>query len=433
MGLGAVPVFFVLFIHSILAQERSTRYMPVQPPLSIPVPWEAKAYPRTLPERQSFEFIMPHFMDSYEEGKAAAIQYEIRPLPHQPFSGSPVLTYKQWQPVYNPETKERRITQVQIDAKRFAFEKRLAASIFKAQMGTFEQKTGISVGRGTAFLVGMDTVFTNQHVFGVDRVGKNGQLDCGTFAVLVKGEWVGCEKVVFCPSVGLSNDSLSRGDFCLIRMKRTKNGRRLGEVAQPLKLGLPQFSGQEQHLVIGNMRNLGIQASWGRGRFVPYACECAGVVYDSVEKSFYSLGADGIQRPRIEMRAVFGPGTSGSPIFNERGEVIGIVDSGLIIGLHDFSENSLRGFGLPIQYVLGSMIDLPTTLDSIEINEELGKLSMTTELSTYLRQRHDRLSGLSGPVLFRSGCMSACDDRRHEEVLLFKMKQEFAPSHRSRR
>ena len=173
------------------------------------------------------------------------------------------------------------VTEVELDD--FEQEQELARSVFEARTGT-----GNNVG--TAFLVGSDVVLTNRHVMGF--APGTTKWTCGKFSIRLnhRDERVACEKVKYC--------SL-RYDYCVVEMKKLSSGESIGSEVKPLRLTRKIREHKDVTLLhIGNAAGMGIQASRGlgvkirEGEFIHYAP---------------TLG-----------------GSSGAPIFNEKGEVIGI-------------------------------------------------------------------------------------------------------------
>lgn len=171
----------------------------------------------------------------------------------------------------------------EIDFEDFENEQLLGNSIFEATT-----RTGTNVG--TAFLVGLDLVFTNRHVMNLGQ--KERSWKCGKFSIKLnhKEEKIECKKVRYCSS---------RYDYCVIEMNKMENGKSIGLEVRPLRLALRVRSDADIPLLhIGNAGGLGLQASRGRGLKLEN-----GEFYHYVP----TLG-----------------GSSGAPIFNERNEVVGI-------------------------------------------------------------------------------------------------------------
>jgi hypothetical protein len=165
----------------------------------------------------------------------------------------------------------------EIDLEDFEEEQQLGLAVFEAT-------TGSGTNVGTAFLVGQNTVLTNRHVMSLRPDSKS--WPCGKFTIKLnhKQEKVACKKVLYCSN---------RFDYCVVEMNA------LGQEIKPLRLTRKVRSDKDaMFLHIGNAAGLGIQASSGRGIKLK-------------DGEFYHYA------PTLG-------GSSGAPIFNEKGYVVGI-------------------------------------------------------------------------------------------------------------
>ena len=171
----------------------------------------------------------------------------------------------------------------EIDLEDFEDQQQLGISVFEAS-------TSSGANVATAFLVGKNIVLTNRHVI---SQGKKPKLwSCGKFSVKLnhKDEIVGCKSIKYCGR---------RYDYCVVEMNNMANGLPLSSEIKPLRLGKKPKSNKDIRLLhIGNAAGLGIQASNGSGMKIQ-------------EGEFYHFV------PTLG-------GSSGAPIFNDRGYVIGI-------------------------------------------------------------------------------------------------------------
>lgn len=166
----------------------------------------------------------------------------------------------------------------EIDLEDFEDQQELGNSVFEAT-------TASGTNVATAFLVGKNIVFTNRHVIGKKK-------HCGKFSIKLnhKKEIVPCEKVRFCSSYY---------DYCVVQMKNMESGMPLSSELRPLRLTRGIKSNKDTRLLhIGNAGGLGIQASTGKG-------------IKTQAGEFFHFA------PTLN-------GSSGAPIFNQQGHVIGI-------------------------------------------------------------------------------------------------------------
>lgn len=189
-----------------------------------------------------------------------------------------------------------------IPAAQFYKERESAKSVFVATTGT-------GTSRGTAFLVGKNLVLTNKHVLANDK-------ECRKFGIDLNHvqEFVACKEVLHCSPVH---------DFCLIKLDSMKNGKEVGEEVKPLKFSSERPTKETNSMVIGNALGMGIHAATYKG--------------------IQDLGKDWGHFNRAFS------GNSGSPLLNERGEILGIHYGRSSIDASYYGGPSGRGTGLAVK------------------------------------------------------------------------------------
>lgn len=164
-----------------------------------------------------------------------------------------------------------------VSVRQHELELKLSKSVFVATTGT-------GTAQGTAFLIAKDLVLTNKHVLASSS-------ECGKFSIQLnhRNESITCQKVLYCDP---------KEDFCIIQMNSLQDGRLLGEEVEPLVLSRKIPTKNSMTMILGNAMGLGMQAASYQGAKIDgnYLLHCN--------------------------RAL--SGNSGSPIFDDQGEVLGI-------------------------------------------------------------------------------------------------------------
>ncbi len=198
-----------------------------------------------------------------------------------------------------------------IPEKQYELEKKLSASVFRA-------RTGTGTSEGSAFLVDNNLVLTNKHILAGDKA-----TGCKKFGVHLNHvkEFVSCQEVLHCSPVH---------DFCLIKLSPMKNGHEVGQEVEPLKMSLEKPAQDEHSLIIGNALGAGIHAASYKG--------------------IYDLGSDWGHFNRAFS------GNSGSPLFNEKGEIIGI----------HHGRGGVGGIVPPADRMVGFAVKTETMIDELK-------------------------------------------------------------------
>jgi V8-like Glu-specific endopeptidase len=182
--------------------------------------------------------------------------------------------------------------QGRIDLKvaEYMFERYLARSVYTAYQGR---------AQGSAFLVGPNLVMTNKHVIGFKDSKYGTQLKCNDFKIKTHHQKTySCHKVHYC----------GKQDYCLVEVANSKLPS-LDKLSPPLDFATEYWIGSKTLLfMIGNSGGWGIQGSSSRSHG-----------FDKVIKK-YLYNEKHILYHKIPSYS----GSSGSPIFNQQGQVVGI-------------------------------------------------------------------------------------------------------------
>jgi hypothetical protein len=190
-----------------------------------------------------------------------------------------------------------------VSATELQNERDWAKSIYQTHVATGTKN------QGTSFLVGNNIILTNNHI-AVPIKGK--PHDCRALEVLTRvgtPTWVTCKRILLCNPTQ---------DFCFVEMNEVSAGVNLGDLSRPLTLNAKPLESQKAYL-IGNSAARGIQGSKG-----PI----------DLEKSVPLAGEFAHYIPMVG-------GASGSPILNDRGEVLGINHA------HNGSKEKFRNLVAP--------------------------------------------------------------------------------------
>lgn len=227
----------------------------------------------------------------------------------------------------------------------FSFYRYLGASVFRAQ-------TGSGTASGTASLIGKNLVLTNKHVLSTDNEKKS----CGKFTVFLddnEKHGVSCKKVWYCDTQ----------DFCLAEMNQ-HNGKDLSDIVRPLSLRSKEETKAKKLIIVGNAFGLGIQGSSGKD-------------YQYVKKGTVAMRYRFDENVLVHHTPTLS-GSSGSPVFNENGAVVGLNYAN--VSEKGYVDEDAFNMAVPSPYILSQLKkSLPKEVyDNLSIDEEISSDTLRT-------------------------------------------------------
>ncbi|MFY7992662.1 MAG: trypsin-like peptidase domain-containing protein [Bacteriovoracaceae bacterium] len=245
----------------------------------------------------------------------------------------------------NQLTHDEKGHKATIPFSSFSFYRYLGGSVFRAQ-------TGGGGGAGTASLVGKNLVLTNQHVLATDNKKK----ECRQFEIYLDDQEkhaVTCKRVLYCDVQ----------DFCLAEMNQY-NGKDLSDLVRPLSLKSTQETKSKKLLIVGNAYGLGIQGSTGKDyRYVKKGSVSGGYYFDENVLVHHT--------PTLS-------GSSGSPVFNEQGEVVGLNYANSSV--KGFVDNNAYNMAVPSSYIVSQLKKNLEQSDykSLSIDQKIASNTIST-------------------------------------------------------